>query len=102
MCGEDCQAGPVHAQAGHITLHSDRDVSRLQECGLLARLEPRPAFPPDNHAAPHPAMGLVNIVRLLRLPVTNPTIAGRVNRLMDHRWHDMKFYHSSNHTTGPS
>ena len=77
--------GRASARSGRSPLHSLRDVSRLQECGLLARLEPRPAFPPDNHAAPHPAMGLVNIVRLLRLPVTNPNIAGRVNRLMDHR-----------------
>ena len=66
VCDEDCARGPHHSI----------------ECGLLASLDIDITFTLGEAA--NPAMSLVNVVRFLRLGVSSPDTASRVEMLMDH------------------
>ena len=66
VCDADCARGPQHSI----------------ECGLLASLDIDINFTVGEAA--NPAMSLVNVVRFLRLPNTDPDTARRVEVLMDH------------------
>ena len=66
VCDETCATGPNHSI----------------ECGVLANLDINITFTVGEAA--NPAMSLINVVRFLRLPNTNPETASKVAILMDH------------------
>ena len=66
VCNDKCAQGKHH----------------VQECGVLAKTNGIHTFTLGEKS--NPAMSLVNVVRFLRLPVTDPEKAARANLLMDH------------------
>ena len=66
VCDDQCAQGTHH----------------IQECGVLARIGTSHTFTPGEKS--NPALSLVNVVRFLRLPVTDPDKAVRASLLMDH------------------
>ena len=66
VCDDECAQGTHH----------------IQECGVLARISDKYTFTPGEKS--NSALSLVNVVRFLRLPVTDPEKAARANILMDH------------------
>jgi hypothetical protein len=66
VCDDQCAQGTHH----------------IHECGVLARITCNHTFTPGEKS--NPALTLVNVVRFLRLPVTDPEKAARANLLMDH------------------
>ena len=66
VCSEECAQGSQH----------------VQECGVLARIQDTYTFTLGEQS--NPALSLVNVIRFLRLPVTDPEKAARANLLMDH------------------
>ena len=66
VCGVECANGRHHRQ----------------ECGVLARLEGNYTF--NSGETSNLALSLVNVIRFLRLPITDPEKAERTKLLMDH------------------